>query len=254
MLDNNITVTPSIFHLVVGFGAISALAIGGWVADKEEGLLAPEHRHFLAIWAVVQLALVYAPFPFQRRLLQGLEFPLVMLSVPALAALRKAMRRKPWYDGAFALTYGTFLAAAVFLPSSVSAIARSLDAYGQRPPSAFYFDADQSAALAWLRQNTGEDAVILSSMGNGNDVSGWAVRRVYLGHWANTIDLSRKMGEAAAFFGTMSSAERSAFAAAHGITHVFEGPAERKFGGSLGGDPAFSAVFRSGDITIYAPR
>jgi len=254
MLDNNITVTPSLFHLVVGFGAISALAIGGWVADKEEGLLAPEHRRFLAIWALVQLVLVYAPFPFQRRLLQGLEFPLVMLSVPAISALQKALRRKTWYDGAFALTYGTFLAAAVFLPSSVSAIARSLEAYGQRPPSMFFFDADQSAALAWLRQNTGEDAVILSSMGSGNDISGWAVRRVYLGHWANTIDLAGKQAETTRFFGSMTSAERSAFAAAQGITHVYEGPAERKSGGSLDGDPAFSAVFRSGGIAIYALR
>jgi len=253
MLDNNITTTPSIFHVLVGFGAISALAIGGWVADKEERILTLEHRRFLAIWAAIQLLLVYLPFPFQRRLLQGLEFPLVMLSVPAIAALRKAILRKPWYDGVFAVTYGIFAASAVFLPSSVSAIARSIEVYKQRPPSLFYFDADQSSALAWLRENTPEDAIVLSTMGSGNDISGWAVRRVYLGHWANTIDLERKQEEATKFLGSMTSAERFAFASEHGIGYVYEGPAERRLG-SLEGDPAFAAVFRQGEYVIFAPR
>jgi uncharacterized membrane protein len=253
MLANNITPTPNLFHVLVGFGAVSVLALGGWASDDVEKLFAPEHRRFLAIWAVVQLVLVYFPFPFQRRLLQGLEFPLVLLSVPAIVAVRKAMLRRPWYDGAFAVTYGTFLAAAVFLPSSVGALARGFEAYAQPAPSMFYFDADESAALAWLRTSTPEDAVVLSDMGTGNDISGWAVRKVYAGHWANTIDLDRKLAEIRRFYGAMPSSERAAFAASRGISYVYEGPAERRMG-ALEGDPSLETVFRAGAVAVYRVR
>ena len=47
----------------------------------------------MLVWIVVQVALLYAPFPLQRRLALGLYFPLVVLAVEGLAELRERGRR-----------------------------------------------------------------------------------------------------------------------------------------------------------------
>ncbi|MEY4744386.1 MAG: hypothetical protein RL272_331 [Candidatus Parcubacteria bacterium] len=254
MLDNNITITPSLPHLILGFGAVSLLSFAGWRASAAGRSLSPEHRRFLAAWAVVQLVLVYLPFSFRRRLLEGMEFPLVLLSIPALVALHRSLLRRPGLGRSVIATYGVLLSVAVFLPSSVSAVVRGIDSYASDRPPIFFFSPDQSAALAWLRDNAPQDAVILSEAGEGNVISGWAARTVYAGHWANTIALERKQGEIARFFGGWSSDERRAFAASHGISFVYETPSARALGGSLAADPSFEAAFRAGGIVIYRLR
>lgn len=252
MLDNNITTTPSPFHVLVGFGAVSALAIIGYRRDDDEGTMRPSHRQFLAAWAVTQLLLVYFPFVFQRRLLEGLQFPLVLLSVPALVAARRWLMRKPGLGPAFATTYGVLIAAAVFLPSTVSAVMRSVDAYVYDRPPIYFFDADRSAALAWLREMTPKDAVVLTGVEEGNLVVGWGERKTYAGHWANTIALSRKQDEIASFFDRATTPEdRGAFLAANGIDYVLEGVAERREGGTLDRDPNLAEAFRAGGTIIY---
>lgn len=254
MLANNVTTTPSLPHVIIGFGAVSALAVAGRFADRDGRILAVPHRRFLAAWAAVQLLLVYFPFSFQRRLLEGLEFPLVLLSVPALVVLYRRIVGRPEFGKTFAMTYGVLLAVAVFLPSSVSAIIRGVDAYVSDRPPIFYFTKDESAALGWLRGHAPQDAVVLSAADEGNVISGWAFRSVYAGHWANTIDLGRKQEEIARFFGGASSDERRVFVAERGISYVYEGPSERALGGTLAGDPAFEEAFRAGDIAVYVPR
>lgn len=252
MLDNNITITPSLPFVLAGFGAISFLAVAGWRRNADERILALRHREFLAIWAVVQLLLTYSPLVFQRRLLEGLEFPLVVLSMPALVALYRAIMRRPEFGPTFAMTYGILLASALFLPSSVTALVRSIDAYATNRPPIYYFDADTSSALAWLRDNTSPDAVVLSTAESGNVISGWATRRVYAGHWANTIALDRKQAEIARFFDAAGASARAAFLAEKGISFVYEGPSERRLG-TLSGDPSFVPVFRQGEIVVYRP-
>lgn len=254
MLSNNVTLTPSLPYVILGFGAVSVLPLAGWRADAEVRAFAPSRRRFLATWAIVQLLLVYAPFSFQRRLLEGLEFPLVLLSIPALAVLYRRILRRPEFGRTFAMTYGVLLAAAVFLPSSVSSIVRGVDAYASDRPPIFYFSADESATLAWLRENTPQDAVVLSGAEEGNVISGWAVRKVYAGHWANTVDLDRKQGEIARFYGGAASEERRAFLEKNGIAYVYEGPSERGLGGTLADDPAFEQAFRAGAIAVYRLR
>lgn len=254
MLANNITITPSLPYVILGFGAVSILAIFGWRADAEIRAFAPSRRRFLAAWAIVQLLLTYGPFSFQRRLLEGLEFPLVLLSIPALAVLYRRILRRPEFGRAFAMTYGVLLAAAVFLPSSVSAIVRGVDAYVTDRPPIFFFSTDESAALAWLRERTPQDAVVLSGADEGNIISGWAVRKVYAGHWANTIDLARKQEEIARFYGEAGSEERRSFLERNGITYVYEGPSERGLGGTLADDPTFEQAFRAGAIAVYRLR
>lgn len=84
----------------------------------------------------------------------------------------------------------------------------------------------------------------------------WAVlagRRVFLGHWAETLDWPERETQVATFFdATTTDPWRVALLCRHQITHVFHGPEERALGGF---DPAavpyLEPVFRRGEVTVY---
>lgn len=250
MLHNNVTTTSSPFYVLVGLGAIAVLAVAGFLRDAEEGTMRPAHRQFFAAWAVTQALLVYAPFVFQRRLLQGLQFPLVVLSVPAAMAALRAVTRKSAFRS-LQVAFG-MLVAVILLPSTALALARHVDANVRNSPPIFHIDADRASAYSWLREMTPKDAVILTGLGEGEAVMGFGERRIFAGHWANTIDLERKSVIIARFFDRSTlEAERAALLDAESVDYVFEGPAERHNGGTLERDPSLAEAFRSGGIVIY---
>ncbi|KPJ85078.1 hypothetical protein AMJ57_04395 [Parcubacteria bacterium SG8_24] len=248
LVEANLNLTPAVWHLLLGFGAVSLLWIPGlqlWQQEDREG----EAWRFLLFWLVTQSLLVYAPLTFQRRLLEGLQFPLVMLSVPALLYLWDAWstrRRRLIYGPSVAL-----LVMLVFLLSSFGAVARNLQAYSTNNPPAFFFDSDTTAALDWIRTRTGPEAVFLASLNSGNFIAGWAGRRVYAGHWVNTIDLDRKEQEIAGFYSGSDPVWNREFLDRHGITHVFMGPAERLSGDWSHDDMTFDKVYGEGEVEIY---
>jgi len=254
MVSANLTITPSIWHVLIGFGLVSLLwPLGYWLARREEGD-ADGRWDLLLAWVVTQLLLVYGPITFQRRLLEGLEFPLVILSVPALAAAVAWIRSKVQ-----AVEYVVAIAAAasvlIFLPTTVFDLGRAFSAYYYDNPPIFYMSRDQAAALDWLRRSTPADAVVLGSIDSGNVIPGWSGRRVYAGHWVNTLDLQRKFGEVADFFGgQMPDSQRLDFVHSQGIDYVYCGAPEKLLGGCPTDASAFAPVFRSGDIVILQPR
>jgi hypothetical protein len=250
MLQNNITKTPSPLYLLIGFGVVVPLAAFGWIASKDEKILSRGHRQFFAVWAFAQCWLVYSPLVFQRRLLEGLQFPLVVLAIPAIVGIMQ-LRAFKKIAGAVSLT---LLAPALFLPTTFSTVQRSIEAANPAGDhdGLFFFRHDESEALAWIRAHAEADAVILCSMGTGNDVIGWGERRTYVGHWANTIDSSTKMAEVADFFGHMTDAHRAEFVRGRGITYVVVGPAERTLGEAHLRGPAFTLRFASGSWEVYS--
>src|SRR5262249_37927526 len=73
--------SPPPIQYLIGFGLVALFASAGfWLLWR--GRRAPG-RIFVA-WAVIQAALLYAPFSFQRRLVEGLQLP---LSIAASVAI-----------------------------------------------------------------------------------------------------------------------------------------------------------------------
>ncbi len=250
LVKANLTLTPSVWHLVFGLGAVSVLAVFGYRrgpgAADAEGLW-----DFLAVWALVQLLLVYVPVPFQRRLVEGIQFPLVVLSVPALLRLYGRFWRRFPSGRLFRYSVSLILASVIFLPSTFSALYRGSRVYTLDPLPRFFHSRNQAAALAWLKSAVPADAAIMASLESGNVIPGWSARRVYAGHWVYSVDLSRKAADILWFFGAASDAERLRFAREKGLDHVFCGPTERALGGCPSAGALFIPVFRSGNVTIY---
>lgn len=251
MLHNNVNLTPPLPYVLLGLGTISVLAVFGWHFERtgRTSLLRPSARRFLVVWAIGNLNAAYMPFVFQRRLLEGLQFPLAMLAVPALAAFIAA-----WPFKGRERIVGLALAGALaFLPSTYANFHRSIDAARGNTQSPHFISAEQSAALAWIRKNTPQDSVVLSTVNVGNDIMGLAERDVFVGHWANTIDLDRKQREVRDFLELMTDAQRRAFVDEHGIDYVFVGPVERTYSVNL--EPSRDWLWRvygSGGYEVYA--
>lgn len=246
----NHTLTPPVFFVIVGLGAISLLWIPGIRAASRSGAIAPKKIVMLAAWIVVQAALLYAPVRFQRRFLQGLQFPMAVLAVPFLFAAYARLTSSGRLAKRYVQVGAVYALAAVFLISTGLAATRNAALYADTSDRVPYVEASEARAARWLRETAPTDAVILSTPGAGNLLVPWSGRRVYAGHWSETIDIERKTLEIIRFYAKADDAERAAFAASRGITHVYVGPTERAIlGAPLGG--LFERVFADGVAEIY---
>ncbi len=248
-LEANVCVTPSPWHVAIGFGVLCVLApVGLWLARRRGAEI--RQVLFPAVWIIAAVVLAYSPLTFQRRLLEGLQFPLVVLAAPAAVMVVRSLRSRIPVASAL-VACAVFLA--LMLPSSFAAVTRNVDMYLTDEPPIAYFAADRSAALAWIRDNTSPDAAFLSVMPSGYHVAGWATRRVYAGHWVNSGDIRRKLEEARKFFIEMDDVDRVGFMVGNGLQYVFYGPDERTLGELRESGP-FERVFRQGDIEIFRLR
>jgi len=251
LLNSNLTLTPWPWHLFIGLGAISVLWVFGFRLERRRVGGDAARWDFLAVWVVVQALLIYAPLTFQRRMIEGIQFPLTLLAVPAIVWLYRRSWRGFKAGRLYRLSVSLVLASAVFLPSTYSAVFRSLDVYIYDPSPHFFHTREQAAALEWLRTSTPADAVVFGSLESGNVIPGWSGRRVYAGHWQTTIDLVPKADEMIDFFGSMDDRMKLKFAVDHGINYVYCGPSEQALGGCPSDPALWSPAFRSGDTVIY---
>lgn len=229
--DANLTLTPALWYVAAGFGLVGVLWLFGYVRGRRG------HPHvirwnFLFIWAVVQFAVLYAPVPFQRRLLEGLQFPLVALSAPILfmwyTGLKQGLRGRHQFRYVAA---GFVLVTALFL-STTNIITTNIVLYdSDKKLGFFYYSRAETEATDWLGSNADGTSVILSSFPSGNRIVGRAARRVYAGHWVNTIGLGEKRSQIAKFFGSADEEFRKGLLKEAGVTHVFYGPLEKEFRG-----------------------
>jgi glycosyltransferase involved in cell wall biosynthesis len=246
----NLTPTPSLINVAVGFGLISALWIFGCrfrPKDTDWRL-----SSFLFAWTAVQLFLAYSPITFQRRLLEGIEFPMVVLSVPVILAAWEAIHaRMGRLPIIVKLAPFVIVCLAVFLPTNLLALYRAAAAYHGGDAPDFFFSADKSAALCWVSGNTPADAAFISSPQAGNEIAGWAGRRVYVGHWASTVDFEMNAYRSSVFFSPRSRGMRHRFAQDMGFGWVWCGPDEIDGGGECPDEEGFSLAYDSGGIRIY---
>lgn len=241
LLANSATPTPTFAYVMIGFGLVMIAAWFGYRKIRTFG--DGDHADFLAVWAAVQLLLTYSPLIFQRRLLEGAAFPLTILSAPAFMGAWAFLRRRQLHPA-----FAAGIACLLLLPSTAGAIERSAALYRSEAKAPFYFDRKDSEFLAWLRRATPADSVILARPDVAYFVAGWSSRRVYVGHWSNTISSALKAEETLAFFSALSDEDRRAFLRKRGITHVVAEGDDRTL---LDQKIFLAAMYRSRAYTVY---
>jgi len=248
--EQNILLTPPLPYVMLGFGLPLVAAL--W-SVRRMFARRPVSREdiFLAVWMTVSLALCYAPISFQRRLLEGVFFPVSLLAAPLfLAVWDRVVRMRH----SFAVTPAVFSLAFILLISSAgAAMIRTHQAYAE-PHGMFYEYEDENASYAWARAKIPKDAYSLAVFSTSNTILGLGERPVYAGHWALTLGVTEKFSFVERYYTAMSDEERTQFLRSNGISYVWYGHDERELWPSFRPDPSLEEAFVFGNVTVYRFR
>jgi len=146
----------------------------------------------LAAWLVVNVALLFLPIEFRRKLIWGLYVPICLLATMGavaagrslLGGLRPRPRRLALGAAAAALVVFSAWGSATFY---VGLFERNRQfRIGDYLPDSYL------EALAWLDDNARDGEVVLATPGIAALVPGRTGNAVFWGHWAQTIDADEK--------------------------------------------------------------
>lgn len=250
----NITLSPPpIYYLFAYAWFLIAAGIGLWQvwAARRRDLVLP------VAWVLLVILLLYAPLQMQRRFLMGVQVPLALLAALGLGWLRgrwlaprpgrvRLRRVKQWR---LLTTAGVLLASLTHLLFILSG---AISANPQDRPLLFLSD-DTLAAQAWLREQP-LDVVVFSTFEAGGEIAGFTGRRVYIGHWIETMDFEQREAQVAAFFASdgMTDHERLALLVDAGLDYVWVDETARALGDWSPEQAAFLRLaFETDTVTVF---
>lgn len=209
----NLLSSPNPWMYIIGFGWLIPFAVIGVVRTWGD-----VRFRLLFYWVIANIVLLYSPIAFQRRLVEGLQIPLGVFAVVGVWWLLKRARARSWYA---AMACSVFLV--VFAPlGNLQMISQDIFLYSD-PGSMFYYmyyplqgDID---AMRWLKDNTDDTDIILSSKEIGNFIPAYTGRRVFIGHKPQTLFSDVKVKLVRDFYENPS--EQKQFVSDWGITYVF---------------------------------
>ncbi len=205
------------------------------------------------IWIGLVAALLYAPFPTQRRYLLGVQTPLAI--VAAYGWSRAVLPRlMPRFQLAVSAAYLALAGAALAAVLAVNTLALT------RPETqlSVYNQPDERLGYAWLRREAKPEALVVTvfgwdGRGSGGRLAAATGQRVFAGHWIETVNFDAKIGQLRQFYDSDTpDAWRREFLQAIGAVYVWFDDDARALGDW---DPSQAdyllAVFRSGPVVIY---
>lgn len=243
----NLTPSPRVLDLVLGYGLVGLLAIPG-------GVMVVRQRDWggigLLIWSVGTLVLVYVPFALQRRMLTGVGLPLAILAAIGLNRflLSKLADRWARLVAMLAVTFSLIGTLFLFAVLILGVLNRDEQAHLF---NRLYLSQEEVAAAHWLLAHA-RDEVVLAAPRTGMLLPGRAAVRTFVGHPFETIESEVKQAQAESFFrGEMSSQEWQQLQEDYHIHYLFVGRAERALGDGSNRVRDLEPVFRQGEVTIY---
>ena len=244
----NILPSPSPVMYVVAFLPLGIFAIYA----LRPGLFKNESTRFAIVWLIMSAVLVYVPVDFQRRMIEGLYIPLGILATIGFFHI---------WQGTFAKRYGhalrtiLIISCAVFLPmTNIQMVGQDIYLYKHMEGLPYELSADEQHALAWLHEQTPIHSVVLTSHYFGNFIPPYTLRRAYIGHGPQTIDLPRKAREVSAFYtGAWSLFTMQEFLEFNRIGYIYVGTKERAYGNMIDFTilPFLTEVFSSSSVQVY---
>lgn len=197
----NQTTTPPLYSILSGIGLIAILAV---IAIWKRGLEKKSPYLFMTIWTITTMVLIYLPFNVQRRFLLGVHIPLSILAASALTTDIAPLVKKQWRTALVATLI--ILAAATTIYVTMLHVTQLHEMTGDDYSNVKYLTTSEYDALIWLDANTDDNDVVLAPLALSNHIPAVSGNKVYVGHWAQTIDYEQKKAQADFFYtGLMSS-------------------------------------------------
>jgi hypothetical protein len=235
----NLTPSPPVWDYALSYGPLLALALVDLPAANRRRTTGDR---LAIVWIVVVAALLYAPFPLQRRLVMGLHLPLCFL---AAQGLRRLVNRRPGRRG--------LLTGAVVGLSAITNLFLLLGALVavQRGDPRLFLNRDEMAALDWLRQRAPAEAVVLAAPQTSLFIPAWAGQRVVYGHPFETIQADERESIVKDFFTLPVGAER--VLNAFNVEYILVGPRERALGDWVEG-AGWPVAYQNDTVAILKVR
>lgn len=251
----NITPTPSLPLVLISYGFLIPLALIGsfYILKKNEK---NKKDIFLLSWFFVQVLLIYSPLPFQRRLVEGLQIILVILAILGLFYLRNWLKAKQIFQKYFKEVFSNkifliYLFFILFFWSNFLILTNDLSLY-LKNYYRMYLTKEVQEAMLWLREDTEEEGVVLSSLETGDLIPAFSLRQVYLGHLHQTVQAKRKLAEVEWFFQSNNDDEKQSFLKENKINYLFYGSEEKKESLFNPEEKNYlEKVFSNNQVTIY---
>jgi hypothetical protein len=244
------TISPPIWYYLTGYGLLVPLALIGVrqsVRDRRDTWL-------LVCWVLAGFVAAYLPVAFQRKLIMGTHIPLSLLAAMGLIALISFLRPR-WRDAVLVIVLLLLVPSNLyFMQRDIRRVAANQSFTTAHVP---FISDDELAALDYIRAHTGDRDIILAPPGTAILIPGHAGRMTYCGHWGETVDFSRKLGEVYAFYsqGT-DDRNRRTFLMRSGITYMIAyrpvsgvGIHLEDFGAAS--TPYLRKAFEAGDVSVY---
>lgn len=232
--------------LIGSYGLVALMAIGA-LPFVLKRLRQGETLWLLPLsWTLALLIAIHLPVSFQRKMIEGLHVALCLLTAITWEHLTQWLNeRRPYRAlGHWSLTHWSLAGLVIFtVPSQIAFFA--LNGYWMvhnnliyeerfNPPYTRqlmppYFIAETHLQLfRWIEKNSGQGDAVLCNPMLGNYLPSLTGRKVFIGHWAETLNFERKLKQATAIWrGELSPEEAQAFFHNHGIRYALETDFER---------------------------
>jgi len=238
--------------LFFGYGGLLILSIAAIIYIFTKKQFNEEKNKLLVIWFIVQFVIIYFPLSFQRRLTEGLIFPMALLTCFVLFKIYQRLQNKR--NLSYLINPGSLVLLFIFLflVTPISQIGTDIMLYN-RGDDYIYIDKAEKAAFDWLKSNLDSQEVILSSDASGGLIPGFSARRVYVGHGVETINFWQKRAESQWLFKADHDIEKELeFLQKRNIDYIYFSFREKKLGNFKPEDkPYLQQVFNQGDYFVY---
>lgn len=214
----NLLISPKPSITLLSFGIIIVFAILG-VRDQYKKSEQKQLLFFLSIWIGIVMIMLYIPFLWQRRFVEGWYFPLVILASYGIWFVKENVIFKK----SFSFKYIIFVFISVLLVfSNLMVLFLNQNFYRQKIFRLYYVSDDFLQMTNYIKNNTGQDAIFLL-----NDEIGFMTfpyfgnRKEYVGHIVESVYVHNKTQRLRWFFGTEGSPQtKYDFLRAEGIDYI----------------------------------
>lgn len=252
----NVTMTPDFLFMGLGFGFLLLGAVLGIaILIYKNNLIKNEKYFFIVSWLVGGFILVYSPIFFQARFLQGLQIPMVFLTLVFLQWLSPILEQR--YRKIYNFLKGNyiilgFIFLVLFGFSIFFNLIRDVYYFEQRLPY-FYLPNEYFQAFDWLKNNNTIRGPVLASEFNGNLIPAFVNQQIFLAHSIETLHYYQKKQELADFFNDQySETEALNFLKRYNLNYVFFSATDRQSSRYKPEEKKYlERVFDSGQIEIY---
>lgn len=254
--------TPHFFVVLISYGGLIIFGFIGILLSLKyfynkkrqtsniRNLISENNLLFLLIWAITQFVLIFMPFRFQRRLTEGLQIPLVFLTIIAAAYLKEKFKHSPLniFFNKFSLIIIFIIG---FTLSNWLVIKIDMEHFVEKN-RLFYFEKQQVGSYEFLKNEMSGDDVILSGIINGNAIPGVAGRKVYLGHVnVETLYYDSKLAYAQRFFKNNTDDEKKInFLRQNNIKYIYYSQYEKELGNFHPAEKNYLEQIYSNDFAV----